>query len=81
MASLKKRTILLGLAFISLLFLASFETTVFFTAIKSILQNSFLAVGTLFLHNVLVVSLILLGMSFYVNLVMLNFLNGKNIPI
>lgn len=73
MASTRKHTILLGLAFLILLFLASFETTVFFTTLKSILQNPFLAVGMLFLHNILVVSLILLGMSFYVNLVILNF--------
>jgi len=33
------------------------------------LKNQFLAVGMLFLHNVLVVSLILLGMNLYVSLV------------
>ena len=66
----KKRTILLGLAFLTFLFLSSFENTVFFNILLgNILQNWLLAVGMLFLHNVLVISLILLGMSFYVSLV------------
>ena len=38
-----------------------------------ILQNQFSAVGILFLHNSLVVAFILLGMKFYVNLVVLKF--------
>ncbi|MEM3703438.1 MAG: hypothetical protein QXX79_03330 [Candidatus Bathyarchaeia archaeon] len=46
---------------------------VFFTVLKSILQKPFIAIGMFFLHNVLVISLILLGMSFYVNLVISNF--------
>ncbi len=69
----RKRTVLLGLAFLSLLILASFENTIFFTILRSALQNQFLAIGMLFIHNVLVISLILLGMSFYVNLVVSNF--------
>jgi hypothetical protein len=65
-----KRIALLGLAFLALLLLSSYENTVFFNLLlRDILQNQFLAVGMLFLHNVLVVSLILLGMSFYVSLV------------
>jgi hypothetical protein len=64
------RTFLLGLAFLTLLFLSSYENTVFFNILLcEILKNQFLAVGMLFLHNVLVVSLILLGMSLYVSLV------------
>jgi len=66
----KMRTFLLGLAFLTLLFLSSYENTVFFNLLLcEILKNQFLAVGMLFLHNVLVVSLILLGMSLYVSLV------------
>ena len=66
----KKRTILLGLAFLTFLFLSSFENTVFFNILlRDVLQNWLLAVGMLFLHNVLVISLILLGMTFYVSLV------------
>lgn len=69
----RKRTVFLGLAFLFLLLLASFENTVFFTILGTVLQNQLLAVGMLFIHNVLVISLILLGMSFYVNLVVSNF--------
>ncbi len=63
---------LLGLAFVSLLLLSSFENVVFFQILVAVLQNRLLSVAMLFIHNVLVISLILLGMTFYVNLV-LNF--------
>lgn len=48
----------------------------FFNLLDVILQNQYLAVGMLFIHNVLVVSLILLGMTFYVNVV-LNFFKKR----
>ena len=70
---LKKKTALLGLAFLILLGLSYAENSFFFNILGNILQNQFLSVGMLFLHNVLVVSLILIGMTFYVNLVVLNF--------
>lgn len=69
----RKRTMFLGLAFLILLVVSSVENTVFFNILGQILSNQFLAVGMLFLHNVLVISLILLGMTFYVNLVILDF--------
>jgi hypothetical protein len=69
----KKNTALLGLAFVILLGLSYAENLFFFNIVGDVLQNQFLAVGMLFLHNVLVVSLILIGMTFYVNLVVLNF--------
>ena len=69
----RKRTVFLGLAFLVLLVLSSVENTVFFNTLGEILSNQFLAVGMLFIHNVLVVSLILLGMTFYVNLVISGF--------
>ena len=69
----KKNTALLGLAFLVLLGLSYAENLFFFGILDEVLQNQFLAVGILFLHNVLVVSLILIGMTFYVNLVILNF--------
>jgi hypothetical protein len=69
----RKRTVLLGLAFLILLVLSSVENTVFFSILGEILSNQFLAVGMLFIHNVLAISLILLGMTFYVNLVFLDF--------
>jgi hypothetical protein len=69
----KKSTALLGLAFVVFLGLAYAENLFFFSILGDVLQNQLLAVVMLFLHNVLVVSLILLGMTFYVNLVVLNF--------
>ena len=69
----RKSTALLGLAFVILLGLSYAENRFFFSILGDVLQNQFLAVGMLFLHNVLVVSLILIGMTFYVNLVVLNF--------
>jgi len=69
----KKNTALLGLTFIVLLGLSYAENLFFFSILSDVLQNQFLAIGMLFLHNVLVVSLILVGMTFYVNLVVLNF--------
>jgi hypothetical protein len=69
----KKNTALLGLAFVVFLGLAYAENLFFFSILSYVLENQLLAVAMLFLHNVLVVSLILLGMTFYVNLVVLNF--------
>ena len=69
----RKNTALLGLAFIVFLGLSYAENLFFFGVLGDVLQNQFLAVAMLFMHNVLVVSLILLGMTFYVNLVVLNF--------
>jgi hypothetical protein len=76
----RNRTILLGAAFLLLLLLSSFENTIFFGTtinilqnLRESLQNQLLAIGILFIHNILVVSLILLGMTFYVNLVVHNF--------
>ena len=73
MSNGRKRTVLLGLAFLVLLVVSSVENTVFFSTLSGIFSNQFLAVGMLFIHNVLVVSLILLGMTFYVNLVISDF--------
>jgi len=69
----RRRTILLGLAFMMLLAVSYFENTFFFQILRDVLQNQFLAVFMFFVHNVLVISLILLAMTFYVNLVLLNF--------
>jgi len=69
----RKSTALLGLAFVIFLGLSYAENRFFFGMLGDVLQNPFLAVAMLFMHNVLVVSLILLGMTFYVNLVVLNF--------
>jgi hypothetical protein len=78
----KKYTAFLGLAFIGLLGLAYAENLFFYSILGEVLRNVFLAVAMLFLHNILVVSLILLGMTFYVNLVVLNFFkNDKHADV
>ena len=69
----KRNTAVLGLFFVVFLVLAYLENIFFFGVLGEILQNSFLAVIMLFTHNALVVSLIVLGMSFYVRLVFLDF--------
>jgi hypothetical protein len=66
----KKKTVVLGIFFLFFLLLAYVENTSFF----SYIQNSFtdaplLAVMLLFVHNVLAISLIILAMSVYVEMV------------
>lgn len=72
----KTRTVLLGLAFLIFLVFSSFENVLFFGLLDVVLQNQYFAVGMLFVHNILVISLILLAMTFYVNLV-LNFFKKR----
>ena len=69
----KKTTVLLGLAFLVFLALSYVQNVLFFNILGDVLANQFLAVVMLFTNNVLVISLILLGMTFYVNLVILDF--------
>lgn len=68
---------LLGLAFLTLLIISYFENVVFFQTLSTLLQNQLLAFFMFFIHNVTVISLILLGMTFYVNLVVLDFFKGQ----
>jgi hypothetical protein len=65
----RRRAVLLGLAFLVLLMLSSVENVFFFQILGTVLQNQYLAVAMLFIHNVLVISLVILGMTFYVSLV------------
>ena len=74
----KTKTALLGLAFLSCLAIAYLENTLFFNELKEIFANPLLSVGMVFIHNVLVISLILLSMTFYVEIV-LNFLPKREI--
>jgi len=74
----KKRTIILGLVFLLLLVFAYVENSSFFGSLGDVFLNPPLAVLFVFVHNVLVVSLILLGMTFYVGLV-LNFMPQRKI--
>jgi len=66
----KKRTVILGLVFLLLLVPAYLENSSFFRISGNVFLNPPLAVLFIFIHNVLVVSLILLGMTFYVGLVL-----------
>jgi hypothetical protein len=66
----KKKTIILGLVFLLLLIPAYLENSSFFGSSGNVFSNPPLAVLFIFIHNVLVVSLILLGMTFYVGLVL-----------
>ena len=74
----KKRTIILGLVFLLLLVFAYVENSSFFGSLGDVFSNPPLAVLFVFVHNVLVVSLILLGMTFYVGLV-LNFMPQRKV--
>jgi len=73
-----KRTVVLGLVFLLCLVLAYVENRSFFNYLGDVFSNPPLAVLVVFIHNVLVVSLILLGMTFYVGVV-LNFMPERKI--
>ncbi|MDH5448586.1 MAG: hypothetical protein OEY24_01975 [Candidatus Bathyarchaeota archaeon] len=66
----KKRTVLLGMCLLIFLVSASAENMVFFRYSGNLFANPPVAVILVFIHNVLVVSLILLAMTFYVELVL-----------
>ena len=72
----KKKTVVIGLVFVFLLVLAYAENSSFFGSVGDVFSNPPLAVLFVFVHNVLVVSLILLGMTFYVGLVV-NFMSNR----
>ena len=61
---------LLGLAFIACLALAYFENIFFFQSLSNVLASPWTAIPVVFSHNVLAVSLILIGMTFYVRYVL-----------
>lgn len=65
-----RRTIILGLVFLLCLALAYVENMLFFTYLADIFSNPLLSMVTIFIHNVLVVSLIIVAMTFYVNFVL-----------
>ena len=72
----KKRTIVLGLVFLLSLVLAYSENNSFFGIVGDVFSTPLEAILFIFVHNVLVVSLILLGMTFYVGLVV-NFMSAR----
>jgi len=65
-----KRTIVLGLVFLLCLALAYIENVSFFNYLRDAFSSPPLAVLLVFIHNVLAVSLILVGMTFYVGFVL-----------
>jgi len=69
----RNRAVLLGSAFLILLLFSYFANTVFFKTLDVMFQNQVLFFLMIFMHNVIVISLILLGMKFYVDLVVLGF--------
>ena len=73
-----KRTVVLGLVFLLCLVLAYVENRSFFNYMGDVFSNPPLAVLLVFIHNVLAVSLILLGTTFYVGVV-LNFMPKRKI--
>lgn len=73
----KKKTVILGLVFLLLLGLAYAENSSFFGSVGDVFSNPLVAILYIFVHNVLVVSLILLGMTFYVGLVE-NFMSNRD---
>lgn len=74
----KKRTLLLGIVFLFFLALAYVENTSFFVYIQRSFTNPPLAILLVFVHNVLAISLIILAMAFYVEIV-LTFMSRRKI--
>ena len=74
----KKRTVILGLVFLTCLGLAYVENTFFFRNLSNVFSSLFVAIAVIFVHNVLVISLITLGMTFYTDFVY-NFVKKRKI--
>jgi len=65
----KTKTVALGILFVLLLVVGYFENMFFLGYATQILAQPSIAIGMVFLHNVITISLIILGMTFYVELV------------
>jgi len=65
-----KRTVALGVIFLLCLALAYVENVYFFNYLGDVFSSPPIAVSIVFIHNVLAVSLILVGMTFYVGFVL-----------
>lgn len=66
----RSKVVLLGLLFLVCLMLAYFENILFFDSLDDVFATFWIAVPVVFLHNVFAVSLIMLGMTFYVKFVL-----------
>ena len=73
----RKKTIFLGLTLLTLLLISYFENIIFFQTLNLLFQNLLTTVLMVFIHNVTVASLILIAMTFYVNLVLQGFFKGQ----
>jgi hypothetical protein len=73
----KKKTVLLGFLLLVFLVSAYVENLAFFNYLQHVFRVPPLALLLVFVHNVLVVSLILLAMAFYVQLVLTFFPKRK----
>jgi len=76
----KSSTILLGFAFLALLLFSYIANTAFFGSLSVWFQNQPLVFVMIFMNNIIVVSLVLLGMRFYVNLVVLGVFKREKSP-
>ena len=65
----RKKAIILGAAFLLFLAFAYGVNVTFYSSLKDIFANPIVAVVMVFVHNVLAVSLIIVGMTFYVEYV------------
>ena len=65
----RKRVVLIGAVFLILLIFSYFTNIIFFGTLDIIFQSQLSGFLMIFIHNVMVVSLILLGMTFYVKLI------------
>jgi len=66
----KSKVALLGVLFLICLALAYFENILFFNSLDIVFATLWITVPVVFLHNVFAVSLIMLGMAFYVRFVL-----------
>lgn len=73
----KQRTIALGLSLLVFMTLAYVENMAFFNYFQNLFSIPLAAIAIVFMHNVLAISLILLSMSFYVQLVLTFFPKKK----
>src|SRR5512136_1953238 len=76
----RNQVVLIGVVFVILLFFSYFTNVIFFGALDRIFHNQLLGFLMIFMNNVIVVSLILLGMTFYVKLVTNNYFKRDKHP-
>jgi len=65
----KEKTVILGCIFLSVLVAGYFENMFFLGFANQIFAQPPVAIGMVFLHNVITISLVILGMTFYVELI------------